>query len=123
MGEYYNTYDTFKALTEYELIDSKYLQMLTLTREEVEDLISNGKTNEEPAKGYIYDGYSPQGTPYVKGDCNNDGSCTIADAVLLQKWLLGTQETELANWRNVDLVTDRRIDSFDLCRLRRMLVE
>ena len=122
-GEYYNTYDTFKMLTENELIDSKYLQMLTLTREEVEDLISNGKTNEEPAKGYIYDGYSPQGTPYVKGDCNNDGSCTIADAVLLQKWLLGTQETELANWRNVDLVTDRRIDSFDLCRLRRMLVE
>lgn len=33
----------------------------------------------------------------IKGDINDDGKVTVADAVLLQKWLLAEPEVELAN--------------------------
>jgi len=122
-GSYDNSYSTFKALTDQGIIDEEYLDMLTLTLEEVEKIIANGNTNKIPEKGYIYDGYSPQGTPFVKGDCNDDGEFTVADLVLMQKWLLGANETEIENWRNVDMNYNRKLDVYDLCLLRRMLVE
>ena len=122
-GGYDNSFSAFKTLTEQGIIDEKYLGMLTLTREDVEKIIANGNTNRKPEKGYIYDGYSPQGTPFVKGDCNDDGEFTVADLVLMQKWLLGTNETDVENWRNVDMNYNRKLDVYDLCLLRRMLVE
>lgn len=122
-GGYNYSFDTVKALADQDIIESKYLDMLTLTREDVESIISSGNTNSDPEMGFIYDGYSPQGTPFLKGDCNDDGECSVADAVTLQKWLLGNSDTELANWRNADLVEDRKLDVFDLCMLRRRLIE
>lgn len=59
----------------------------------------------------------------VIGDCNNDGELSVADAVLLQKWLLAVPDTELANWQAADLCEDGRLDVFDLCLMKRMLVE
>lgn len=55
------------------------------------------------------------------GDANYDGKVTVADAVMLQKWLLGSGE--LTCWQNVDLCKDERIDVFDLCLLKRMIIE
>ena len=55
------------------------------------------------------------------GDCNNDGYVNIADAVMLQKFLLGTDG--LTNWENADLYKDNRIDVFDMVLMRRMLIE
>lgn len=60
--------------------------------------------------------------PMVKGDCNSDGEANIADAVMLQKWLLGNTK-ELTNWRAVDLCEDERIDVFDMVLLRRLIIE
>ena len=60
--------------------------------------------------------------PMVKGDCNSDGEANIADAVMLQKWLLGNTK-ELTNWRAVDLCEDGRIDVFDMVLLRRLIIE
>ena len=57
----------------------------------------------------------------LDGDANLDGEVTVADAVMLQKWLLGSGE--LTCWQNVDLCEDNRIDVFDLCMLKKMLVE
>lgn len=59
----------------------------------------------------------------LKGDCNNDGEFTISDAIILQKWLLAVPDTELANWKAADLCEDGKIDVFDLCMMKRMLVE
>lgn len=56
------------------------------------------------------------------GDANDDGEVTVADAVMLQKWLLG-ESKELTCWQNVDLYEDNRIDVFDLCLLKRLLIE
>ena len=57
-----------------------------------------------------------------KGDVNCDGEVTIADAVLLQKWLLAVPNTHLPYWQNADLCRDGRIDAFDLCMMRNLLI-
>ena len=57
------------------------------------------------------------------GDVNADGQFTVADAVLLQKWLLAVPDTKLVNWKAADLCEDGRLDVFDLCLMKRMLVE
>ena len=55
------------------------------------------------------------------GDCNGDGKFDIADAILLQKWLLSVPDTRLAEWKNADLNSDGRLDSFDLSMMKHML--
>ena len=58
---------------------------------------------------------------FTPGDANDDGSVTISDAVMLQKWLLGA--SKLTAWHNVDLYKDEKINVFDLCLLKRMIIE
>lgn len=57
----------------------------------------------------------------VEGDCNNDGYVNIADAVILQKYILGCGD--LPAWRNADLCKDMRINGFDMILMRRLLVD
>ncbi len=58
----------------------------------------------------------------VKGDVNNDGEFSVADAVLLQEWLLDVPDIKLENWKAADLCEDGILDVFDLCLMKRMLV-
>lgn len=58
----------------------------------------------------------------VEGDCNNDGELSVADVVLLQKWLLSVPDTNLVNWQAADLYEDGVIDVFDLCLMKRKLI-
>ena len=60
-------------------------------------------------------------TDHVKGDANDDNQFTIADAVMLQNWLLGSGE--LTNWHNADLCEDGIIDVFDMVEMRKHLTE
>ena len=63
-------------------------------------------------------------TPDVKkGDVNGDGEFSISDVVLLQKWLLAVPGTELADWKAADLCKDDELDVFDLCMMRKALIE
>lgn len=55
------------------------------------------------------------------GDANNDGELTAADAVTLQKWLLGTGE--LPKWRAADMNGDKTVNGFDLALLKAALLE
>lgn len=57
----------------------------------------------------------------LRGDANNDGEVNIADAVMLQKWLLGSGD--LTNWQNVDLCEDGVIDVFDMVFMRKIIIE
>lgn len=59
----------------------------------------------------------------IEGDVNCDGEVNITDVVLLQKWLLAVPDTHLENWQAVDLCKDDRLDVFDLCLLKRKLIE
>lgn len=58
----------------------------------------------------------------VAGDVNADGQFNIADAVLLQKWLLAAPDIDLADWKAADLCEDNRLDVFDLCMMKRLLI-
>lgn len=59
----------------------------------------------------------------IKGDVNCDGELNIADVILLQKWLLAVPNTYLADWKAADLCEDNRLDVFDLCLMKRALLE
>lgn len=59
----------------------------------------------------------------IQGDLNDDGMFDIADVVILQKWLLAVPDTTLANWKAADLCNDSRIDVFDLCLMKRALIQ
>ena len=58
----------------------------------------------------------------IDGDCNDDGSFNVSDVVLLQKWLLAVPDTHLANWQAADLCKDNKLDVFDLCMMKRLLL-
>ena len=58
----------------------------------------------------------------IKGDVNADGSFDIADVVLFQKWLLAKPDAELADWKAADFCNDERLDVFDLCLMKRLLL-
>lgn len=59
----------------------------------------------------------------VMGDINDDGEFNVADVVLLNKYLLGISDTALSNLKNADLCADGRLDVFDLCMMKKKLVE
>ena len=56
----------------------------------------------------------------VEGDVNSDGEFSVADIVMLQRFLLG--EAELADWQAGDICKDGVIDSFDLAAMRKLIV-
>lgn len=58
----------------------------------------------------------------IKGDVNADGSFTVADIVMLQKWLLGVPDVTLFNWSSADLCEDGELNVFDLCMMKRELI-
>ena len=64
--------------------------------------------------------YSSKGN-LIPGDINDDGEFSVSDVVMLQKWLL-TEETTLPNWRAADLCEDGILDAYDLCLLKKMLL-
>ena len=59
----------------------------------------------------------------VTGDINNDGGFTLADLVMMNKWLLNGKGDEFAAWGNGDFCIDGKLDVFDLCIMRKKLVE
>ena len=58
----------------------------------------------------------------IKGDVSGDGEFNVSDVVLLQKWLLAVPNTHLENWKAADLYKDNRLDVFDLCLMKRALI-
>ena len=80
--------------------------------------INGGTMDENSASAMITD-IDPV---TVSGDVNADGELTMADVVLLQKWLLAIPDTHLENWKAADLCEDNRLDVFDLCLMRRLLI-
>lgn len=58
---------------------------------------------------------------YVMGDVNADGEFNIADAVMLQSWLLGSKE--INNAKAGDICSDGILDIFDLCAMKNSLAK
>ncbi|WP_294751508.1 LamG-like jellyroll fold domain-containing protein [uncultured Ruminococcus sp.] len=60
------------------------------------------------------------GKAEAEGDVNGDGEFTVADLAVMQRFLLG--RGSLTNWHNGDLCRDNRIDIFDLCLMRKLII-
>lgn len=60
---------------------------------------------------------------WLLGDVNSDGEVGVADAVLLQKWLLGIPGTELAEWTAADIYENNKLDAFDMILMRRLITQ
>lgn len=61
--------------------------------------------------------------PIISGDVNDDGRFNVTDVVLLQKWILAVPNTKLANWEAADLCEDGSLNAFDLCLMKRALLQ
>ncbi len=61
-------------------------------------------------------------TEYIRGDVNSDGEFSISDVVTLQRWLMHKNNAPLAFRRAADLTDDDRINVFDLCLMKRELI-
>lgn len=59
----------------------------------------------------------------VRGDVNADDAFTIADVVMMQKWLICTPDASLTRWQNGDMCSDNKIDVFDLCIMKSELLK
>lgn len=57
----------------------------------------------------------------IRGDINSDGEFNVSDAVILQNWLLN-DNTELIDWKTGDLYEDDILNVFDLCTMRKELI-
>ncbi len=57
----------------------------------------------------------------VRGDVNADGKFSVADVIMLQKWLLCIEGIE--DWQAGDLCEDDSLDAFDLTRMKRELLK
>jgi hypothetical protein len=58
----------------------------------------------------------------MPGDINMDDNVDITDVRLLQDWLLAKPNVTLKNWKAADICKDERLDVFDLCQFKRMIV-
>lgn len=72
----------------------------------------------------VYSGSEePDDSSRIKGDVNADGQFNILDIVLMQKWLLAIPDTHLADWQAGDSYENNKLDAFDLCMMKRALLE
>lgn len=58
----------------------------------------------------------------IAGDANGDGFFNISDVVAVQKWLLGKEDIRFPDWHLADVNSDGKVDIFDLCTMKRMLI-
>lgn len=84
-------------------------------------------TAQEYAENYNYQfvslGESPEKEITVTGDINSDGEFNVSDVVLLQKYILGDETMEISDWKQADFTGDGVLDVFDLCLMKKKLIE
>ena len=66
-------------------------------------------------------GNSSQGSDSTIGDVNMDGRLSMADAVLLQRYLAGVSELTQQQKLNADMNSSGNVNIFDLCMLKEQL--
>ena len=68
-----------------------------------------------------YSGQIPPSFDTCTGDLNGDSMLTVADTVLLSRWLGNETEVKLQNWRAADLNGDAKLNVIDLTLMKQMI--
>lgn len=126
----WSDYDLIKELTDKQVIDGKYLDMVQLTTDEVKALGIDKNTNTEPQQYLIYDGSVKAGTAYPSethesdssriGDLNKDGEINLKDVVLLRRYIAGGWNVTLDE-KIADCNGDGTVNLKDVVLLRRYI--
>ena len=82
----------------------------------------DGSTAQAYCEKHGYHFESLGAAPVLRGDVDDDGTLSVADVVLLQKWILAVPDTALANGEAADVYEDGVVDVFDLAALKRALI-
>ena len=85
---------------------------------EISDYLYKKNTDDSFNSGYPIHTWQNS----VVGDCNNDGVFTIADIVMVQKWLLN-DATVLDNWKAADFHSDDMLNVLDLVLMKQLVLE
>ena len=62
-------------------------------------------------------------TGTLSGDANGDGQFNIADLTIFRKFLLGSSDLKISDWKYLDLCEDGVLDAFDYCLMKKKLLE
>ncbi|HNZ99662.1 glycosyl hydrolase [Ruminococcus sp.] len=89
-----------------------------LTLDELPDIYHYGSPVSYGEDGPTFEIVPSKG---IKGDLNGDGQVNVADAVILQKFILGSKDVTAANWVAGDLCEDQVLDVFDMIEMRKLL--
>ena len=109
-------------MTEQGKLDPKYLDVLTLTPDEVAEMQVDRNTNAFPTSYLRYDGIVKPGTSVFEGDVDDNGSVEVTDIVALQKQLLGMQPMDFKKPYHADLDGNGIVDIYDLGLLKRRVI-
>ncbi len=101
------------------VVNVEYYYQDTDVSEKISAFIKESNISSELVKMITAENVSED----TRGDVNSDGEFNVADVVLLQKWLLAVPDTNLANWKAANFLYDDRLDVFDLCLMKRALIE
>ena len=66
--------------------------------------------------------YKEELSSNLKGDVNMDGEVTVADVIMVQKYLLKTESFTLGNYVNADTFIEGDVNAFDLAILKRIII-
>lgn len=136
MSEDYAGYYTTKGvkdwlnLREQPNTSSKIVSRI-YPNDKIEVLASDGKwayVDYYGTKGYASMDYLEKKISIIRpqketiGDVNKDGNMDIADAVFVQKWLNHDKSAVLSDWKQADLNNDGKLNVFDLCLMKKLLV-
>ena len=109
----------------YLCFDHPYMPDIYLNQDKLPDGYAPSLVNPRECRRYSNDSgeITFRVTRIANGDINEDGVCNMADIVVFQKWLLGSKNAYLMNWKAADLCTDNKLDTFDLCLMRKKILE
>lgn len=90
-------------------------------------LIPSGKFKENTeivvfGDYYLMEETSINGTTII-GDINLNGKNDVADAVMLQKYILSQEDLNIIGYNRADLDRDGRVDAFDMILMRKKIID
>lgn len=136
-----NLYENPAAIVSFRILSEQYeyedasapppadyqekLVMIDYTGTETYEAVGENDYTEVLGDGWhlVMRGYDEKVISTLVGDVNRDGTFGVSDVILLQKWLLSVPDTYLANWKAADFYEDGKLDVFDLCLMKRALIE
>ena len=80
-----------------------------------------GVSVDKDGNGTYESTIAKSGRSSVYGDVNLDGELKVSDIVLLQKYLLSAETLTKYQYETADLNKDGKVDTFDLCLIRKAL--